>query len=83
MSYESKFIQSLQKSNDDTESDKKNKKSVVQDEKDNKKLELAKETRTTGKIGFSDFVYFLRACGSNTGLFSIYRLVNMILNENF
>ena len=71
MSYESKFIESLQKSNDDAENEKKNKKGAVQDEKDIKKLELAKETRTTGKIGFSDFVYFLRACGSNTGLFSI------------
>ena len=69
--HESKFIQSLQKANDDTESNPQKNKSTSHNEKNNEKLELKKEARATGKIGFSDFVYFLRACGSNSGLFSL------------
>ena len=39
-------------------------------EKEIKKLVFAKEPRATGKVGLADFLYFLRACGSKSGLFS-------------
>ena len=71
MRHESKFIQSLQKAKDDTESNTQKNKSPCHNENNNEKLELKKEARATGEIGFSDFVYFLRACGSNSGLFSL------------
>ena len=69
MSYQSQFIQSLRQSKDENDGKKTKKKSSVQNHKETIKLEFAKETRATGKIGFADFLYFLRACGSNLGLF--------------
>lgn len=69
MSYESNFIQSLRQPQNKNKSKKTENEAPAQNDKEIKKLEFAKETRATGKIGFADFLYFLRACGSNSGLF--------------
>ena len=34
-------------------------------DKDSTKVEAKKETRTTGSVGITDFLYFMRACGSD------------------